>query len=159
MGPASTSAITPPARVRRGKGRAEARKEGKGDGDKDRDKRAAFLKAMKKMTPWKMKDLSIPSYVKLARKLVAEKKLWSQFLRLFVSTLVNRDSAVLIRFRFVSQIPNKHMYTMFPPSDTSTRSERQVQRLPRDACCAHTVDLAQSASSSLLVRNDEGARD
>lgn len=58
---------------------AEASKGGKGDGDKDGDKRAAFLKAMKKMTPWKMKDLSIPSYVKLARKLVAEKKLWSQF--------------------------------------------------------------------------------
>lgn len=50
----------------------------KGGGDND-DKRRAFLKAMKKMTPWKMKDLSIPSYVKLARKLVAEKKLWAQF--------------------------------------------------------------------------------
>lgn len=38
-----------------------------------------FLKKLKEMTPWKMKDLTIPTYVHLARKLVAEKKLWKQF--------------------------------------------------------------------------------
>lgn len=42
-------------------------------------KKEKFLKAMKKVTPWKMKDLTIPSYVKLARKLVAEKKMWRKF--------------------------------------------------------------------------------
>ena len=41
--------------------------------------REAYLHTLKKFTPWKMKDLTIPSYVKLARKLVAEKKLWKKF--------------------------------------------------------------------------------
>lgn len=44
-----------------------------------KSKRDAFLKAMKQVTPWKMRDLTIPSYVHLARKLVAEKKLWKKF--------------------------------------------------------------------------------
>lgn len=34
---------------------------------------------LKRITPWKMKDLTIGSYIKLARKLVAEKKRWKQF--------------------------------------------------------------------------------
>ncbi|EIW71731.1 hypothetical protein TREMEDRAFT_27201, partial [Tremella mesenterica DSM 1558] len=39
----------------------------------------SFEKALKKITPWKMKDLTIGSYVKLARKLIADKKMWKQF--------------------------------------------------------------------------------
>jgi endopolyphosphatase len=38
-----------------------------------------FKRNLKRITPWKMKDLTIPQYVKLARKLVAEKKMWKQF--------------------------------------------------------------------------------
>jgi endopolyphosphatase len=50
-----------------------------GDGvDKD-EKWEKFIKELKRITPWKMKDLTIPSYVKLARKLVAQKKLWKHF--------------------------------------------------------------------------------
>lgn len=44
-----------------------------------KSKRDNFLRALKKVTPWKMRDLTIPSYVHLARKLVAEKKLWKKF--------------------------------------------------------------------------------
>jgi hypothetical protein len=52
-----------------------------GDGaDKDKDEKwEKFIQELKRITPWKMKDLTIPSYVKLARKLVAEKKLWKHF--------------------------------------------------------------------------------
>jgi hypothetical protein len=39
----------------------------------------AFKKSLKKITPWRMNDLTIGQYVKLARKLVAEKKMWKQF--------------------------------------------------------------------------------
>lgn len=39
----------------------------------------AFKKSLQRITPWKMNDLTIPQYVKLARKLVAEKKMWKQF--------------------------------------------------------------------------------
>jgi endopolyphosphatase len=42
-------------------------------------KRKRFWKELKRITPWKMRDLTIPSYVKLARKLVAEKKMWNHF--------------------------------------------------------------------------------
>lgn len=49
--------------------------------DKLKSKRDDFVKALKLVTPWKMRDLTIPSYVHLARKLVAEKKLWKKFAR------------------------------------------------------------------------------
>lgn len=44
-----------------------------------KDKLEEFVKSLKKVTPWKMRDLTIPSYVHLARKLVAEKKMWKKF--------------------------------------------------------------------------------
>lgn len=44
-----------------------------------KEKRKRFRKALKAITPWKMKDLTIGSYVRLARKLVVEKKLWAKF--------------------------------------------------------------------------------
>lgn len=47
--------------------------------DELKSKRDDFVKALKKVSPWKMRDLTIPSYVHLARKLVAEKKLWKKF--------------------------------------------------------------------------------
>jgi endopolyphosphatase len=50
----------------------------KGKG-KEKDKLAEFVKSLKPYTPWKMRDLTIPSYVHLARKLVAEKKMWKKF--------------------------------------------------------------------------------
>jgi endopolyphosphatase len=53
---------------------------GGGGADKDKDEKwEKFIQELKRITPWKMKDLTIPSYVKLARKLVAEKKLWKHF--------------------------------------------------------------------------------
>lgn len=76
----------PPVPLRLLPGYDEAREEALGHGGKGGDgggdggdKREEFMKLMKRMTPWKMRDLSIPSYVKLARKLVAEKKMWKQF--------------------------------------------------------------------------------
>ena len=42
-------------------------------------KRLRFDAEMKRITPWGMKDLTIGSYVKLARKLVAERKMWNKF--------------------------------------------------------------------------------
>jgi endopolyphosphatase len=50
----------------------------KGKG-KEKDKLEEFVKSLKPYTPWKMRDLTIPSYVHLARKLVAEKKMWKKF--------------------------------------------------------------------------------
>ena len=50
----------------------------KGKG-KEKDKLEEFMKSLKPYTPWKMRDLTIPSYVHLARKLVAEKKMWKKF--------------------------------------------------------------------------------
>ena len=47
--------------------------------DKDKVKLEEFVKSLKPYTPWKMRDLTIPSYVHLARKLVAEKKMWKKF--------------------------------------------------------------------------------
>jgi len=47
--------------------------------DKEKGKLAEFVKSLKPYTPWKMRDLTIPSYVHLARKLVAEKKMWKKF--------------------------------------------------------------------------------
>ncbi|ORY34959.1 Metallo-dependent phosphatase-like protein [Naematelia encephala] len=49
------------------------------EGSVDPEKKKKFKKALRRITPWKMKDLTINSYVKLARKLVAEKKMWSKF--------------------------------------------------------------------------------
>jgi endopolyphosphatase len=51
----------------------------KGDDEGFKKKREAFVKSLKRVTPWKMRDLTIPSYVHLARKLVAEKKMWKKF--------------------------------------------------------------------------------
>jgi endopolyphosphatase len=73
------------ARIRRnGNGAGDAAGAGSGAGgdgaDKDKDEKwEKFIQELKRITPWKMKDLTIPSYVKLARKLVAEKKLWKHF--------------------------------------------------------------------------------
>ena len=50
-----------------------------GDDDTVDDRVRRFKKGLQKITPWKMRDLTIPQYVKLARKLVAEKKMWKQF--------------------------------------------------------------------------------
>jgi endopolyphosphatase len=44
-----------------------------------KDKLEEFVKSLKAFTAWKMRDLTIPSYVHLARKLVAEKKMWKKF--------------------------------------------------------------------------------
>lgn len=49
---------------------------GKGKKEKATDR---FLKEVKKVTPYKMKDLTINSYIKLSRQLCADKKLWGQF--------------------------------------------------------------------------------
>ncbi|KGB78065.1 endopolyphosphatase [Cryptococcus deuterogattii R265] len=47
-------------------------------------KRAKFYKAVKAVTPYRMKDLTIGSWVKLARMLVLEKKRWKKFAELMV---------------------------------------------------------------------------
>ena len=49
------------------------------DDGKVEEKRLRFDAEMKRITPWGMKDLTIGSYVKLARKLVAERKMWTKF--------------------------------------------------------------------------------
>ncbi|WWC93041.1 uncharacterized protein L201_008005 [Kwoniella dendrophila CBS 6074] len=36
-------------------------------------------KALKKITPWRMSDLTIPNYIKLSRKLVGDKGMWDKF--------------------------------------------------------------------------------
>lgn len=41
-----------------------------------------WVQSLKKVTPWKMRDLTIGSYIKLARKLVIEKKMWKKFTQL-----------------------------------------------------------------------------
>lgn len=52
---------------------------GLGLGMTTRERVRKFKQGLKRITPWRMKDLTIGSYVKLARKLVAEKKMWKQF--------------------------------------------------------------------------------
>jgi len=42
-------------------------------------RRKTFMRNMRRITPWKMKDLTINSYVKLTRKLVSERKMWDKF--------------------------------------------------------------------------------
>ena len=54
------------------------------ENDQDEDesgrlKRERFLAELKRITPWGMKDLTIGSYVKLARMLVLEHKMWHKF--------------------------------------------------------------------------------
>ena len=49
------------------------------DDEVAREKRRNFENEMKRITPWRMKDLTIGSYVNLARRLVAEKKMWNKF--------------------------------------------------------------------------------
>ncbi|WOO77660.1 Endopolyphosphatase [Vanrija pseudolonga] len=51
------------------------------------EERAAFITKIKGITPWKMKDLTINSYVKFARRLANDKKMWQKFLDyMFVRT-------------------------------------------------------------------------
>lgn len=58
--------------------------EGASDQEK---KRAQFLKGVQQITPWKMPDLTIPSYVALGRRLLDDKKLWKKFIEfMFVSS-------------------------------------------------------------------------
>ncbi|WVF68665.1 hypothetical protein IAT40_003436 [Kwoniella sp. CBS 6097] len=55
------------------------------DDDDDEDKkskRKKFERAIKKITPYRMSDLTIPNYVKLSRKLVAREKMWEKFSQL-----------------------------------------------------------------------------
>ncbi|WVO13727.1 hypothetical protein L204_101349 [Cryptococcus depauperatus] len=55
-------------------------------------KRENFYQALKNITPYKMKDLTIGSYIKLARMLVLEKKMWRKFAELMlVSTESNEQ--------------------------------------------------------------------
>nr|XP_018260508.1 uncharacterized protein I303_07429 [Kwoniella dejecticola CBS 10117]OBR82666.1 hypothetical protein I303_07429 [Kwoniella dejecticola CBS 10117] len=44
-------------------------------------------KTLKKITPWRMPDLTIPNYVKLSRKLVKEKGMWDKFQELIGSLI------------------------------------------------------------------------
>lgn len=41
--------------------------------------KATFLRELKRITPYHLKDLTINSYVKFARRLLKDKKLWNQF--------------------------------------------------------------------------------
>lgn len=51
-----------------------------GETQETREKRVeAFMSGLKRITPFKMKDLTIGSYIKLARELVAVKKMWNKF--------------------------------------------------------------------------------
>ena len=43
------------------------------------DQRDSFILGLEKIAPWKLKDLTIKSWIKLARKLVAQKKSWKKF--------------------------------------------------------------------------------
>ncbi|TYJ52439.1 hypothetical protein B9479_006949 [Cryptococcus floricola] len=47
-------------------------------------KKDKFNKALKKVTPYRMKDLTVGSWIKLARMLVLEKKRWSKFAELML---------------------------------------------------------------------------
>ncbi|OCF61739.1 endopolyphosphatase [Kwoniella mangroviensis CBS 10435] len=49
------------------------------DEEMTKKKKTKFEKALKKITPWKMPDLTIPNYVKLSRKLVGDKDMWDKF--------------------------------------------------------------------------------
>ncbi|BEI80477.1 hypothetical protein CcaverHIS002_0110060 [Cutaneotrichosporon cavernicola] len=50
-------------------------------------KKEQFLRAIKRITPWKLKDLTINSYVKFARRLANDKKAFKKFLvYMFVSS-------------------------------------------------------------------------
>lgn len=62
--------------------------DGKDDDDESVSKRKdEFLAAIKRITPWKLKDLTIKSYVKFGRKLAKEKKAFKKFMDLmFVSS-------------------------------------------------------------------------
>ncbi|WWD20090.1 hypothetical protein CI109_104564 [Kwoniella shandongensis] len=46
---------------------------------KVKDKKKKFKKQLEKITPFRMNDLTIGNYIKLARMLVIEKKMWSKF--------------------------------------------------------------------------------
>lgn len=59
----------------------------KGKKGKKGDPKAKFLKEIKRITPWKMNDLTIKSYVKFARTLMEDKKKWKKFVHfMFVSS-------------------------------------------------------------------------
>ena len=38
-----------------------------------------FMDGLKEVTPWKLKDLTIKNWIKLARKVVTQKKSWKKF--------------------------------------------------------------------------------
>ncbi|WVW86650.1 hypothetical protein I302_108704 [Kwoniella bestiolae CBS 10118] len=50
-----------------------------GGGEVEIEKKSKFEKALKKITPWRMADLTIPNYVRLSRKLVGDKDMWDKF--------------------------------------------------------------------------------
>ncbi|WVQ75194.1 hypothetical protein IAR50_004805 [Cryptococcus sp. DSM 104548] len=54
-------------------------------------KQDKFSKALKKVTPYRMKDLTVGSWVKLARLLVLEKKRWSKFAELMLVSTEKDD--------------------------------------------------------------------
>lgn len=59
----------------------------RGSGGDTSSKKEEFLLNIKRITPWKLKDLTIKSYVKFARKLGKEKKAFRRFLDfMFVSS-------------------------------------------------------------------------
>lgn len=53
--------------------------EGKKAKRKIKEKKKKFEKQLEKITPFRMNDLTIGNYIKLARMLVIEKKLWNKF--------------------------------------------------------------------------------
>ncbi len=58
-----------------------------GGNDSAESKKEEFLFAIKRITPWKLKDLTIKSYVKFARRLANDKKAFKKFLDyMFVSS-------------------------------------------------------------------------
>lgn len=69
-------------------------------------KKDKFEKAIQRITPWKMKDLTIGSYVKLSRKLVNSKKMWNQFQEfMYVSYPSDSLRRRWLKNRFVSSTP------------------------------------------------------
>lgn len=52
----------------------------------------AVLAALKRYTPYRLKDLTIPSYLRFGRRLATDKELWKMFRRnMYVSTGAEND--------------------------------------------------------------------
>lgn len=52
----------------------------------------SFSDLAKKYTPYKMRDLTLPSYIRLGRRLATDKELWKAFMHnMFVSTGAEKD--------------------------------------------------------------------